>query len=128
MGVVALVAIAVVVVATWAGLSTRRDAILIVHGLGATDGLIAGRFAGRATRLAASGAATGAAMALPILLGLASLAAPFAGRTSPQGAAALMAALPATLWVGLPTLPLMAAVIGWLTAQSTVRRWLRRLP
>ncbi|MEA2743824.1 MAG: cell division transport system permease protein, partial [Acetobacteraceae bacterium] len=48
---VAGVAAAVIAVATRAGLSTRREAIEIVHGLGATDGYIAGRFSARATLL-----------------------------------------------------------------------------
>ncbi|MGI3777834.1 MAG: cell division protein FtsX [Janthinobacterium lividum] len=125
--VVAGVAAAVVAVATRAGLSARRDAIGIVHGLGATDGFIAGRFAARATLLAGGGAAAGALAALPVLLGLASLAAPFA---APAGAEAAggMEVLPATIWGALPVLPLLAAAIGWGTAQFTVRRWLRRLP
>ncbi len=150
--VVAGVAAAVVAVATRAGLSARRDAIGIVHGLGATDGHIAGRFAARATLLATGGGAAGALAALPMLLGLAALAAPFAqagtgAGTVPAGAEAaafagllpdwlsgLLAgvvsgtALPAALWVALPALPLAAAAIGWATAQLTVRRWLRRLP
>ncbi len=128
MAVVAFVAVAVVMVATRAGLSARRDAIEIVHGLGATDGFIAGRFAQRAMRLAAAGGLAGAALALPVLLGLTGLAAPFGGGDAPGDAGALVAAMPATLWLGLPALPLAAASIGWLTAQATVRRWLRRLP
>ena len=128
MGVVGLVAVAVVMVATRAGLSARREAIEIVHGLGATDGFIAGRFARRATWLAASGALGGAGLALPVLLGLVGLAAPFAGGAAPDGVGALAAAMPPPLWLGLPALPLLAAAIGWITAQATVRRWLRRLP
>ncbi|MCW3476996.1 cell division protein FtsX, partial [Limobrevibacterium gyesilva] len=58
--VVALVAAAVIAVATRAGLVARREAIEIVHGLGATDSYIAARFAARATRLAALGGAVGA--------------------------------------------------------------------
>lgn len=123
LAVVAFVAVAVVAVATRAGLSTRRDAIEIVHGLGATDGYIAGRFARRATLLATAGAAGGTVAALPALLGLASLAAPFAGR-----AEANLGALPGSLWLVFPALPMLAAAIGWVTAQGTVRRWLRRLP
>ena len=128
MGVVALVAVAVVTVATRAGLSSRRDAIEIVHGLGATDGFIAGRFARRATRLATGGGVAGALLALPVLLGLTGLAAPFGGGDAPDGVVALVLAMPAPLWLGLPVLPAVAAVIGWVTAQATVRRWLRRLP
>ncbi len=147
--VVALVAAAVITVATRAGLGARREAIEIVHGLGATDGYIAGRFAGRATRLAAFGAAAGALAALPVLLLLADMAAPFLGSADEAGAADAAAAvaasvpavqepvrmllswfspLPPALWVGLPCLPLAAALIGFVTAQGTVRRWLRHLP
>ncbi len=121
---VAAVGAAVVAVATRAGLAARRDAIEIVHGLGATDAFIAGRFASRATVLAASGACLGALAALPVLLGLAALAAPFTGIGDP---ATLLPTLPWPLWLSLPVLPLAAAAIGWVTAQATVRRWLRRL-
>jgi cell division transport system permease protein len=141
--VVALVAAAVIAVATRAGLAARREAIEIVHGLGATDGYIAARFAGRAMRLAAAGAAGGALAALPVLLLLAGLAAPFAaslGGAPPPltpetlgqdpGATILgwLGALPEQLWLALPGLPLSAALIGFVTAQGTVRRWLRQLP
>jgi cell division transport system permease protein len=135
--VVALVAAAVIAVATRAGLSARRESIEIVHGLGATDAYIAGRFAGRTTALAAAGGLAGGIAALPVLLGLAWLAAPFAGNpaapgaaeTAPQaGAMAVLASLPLALWLALPALPAAAAAIGWVTAQGTVRRWLRRLP
>ena len=121
---VAAVGAAVVAVATRAGLAARRDAIEIVHGLGATDAFIAGRFASRATILAASGACLGALVALPVLLGLAALAAPFTGIPGPG---TLLPTLPWPLWLSLPMLPLAAAAIGWVTAQATVHRWLRRL-
>jgi cell division transport system permease protein len=126
---VACVAVTVVAVATRAGLGARREAIEIVHGLGATDGYIAGRFAVRATILAAVGGLVGAVVAAPVLLTLANLAAPLAG-TVPRAdvAAGLLMALPARLWLALPGLPLVAAAIGCMTAQITVRRWLRRLP
>ena len=117
--VVSGVAVAVVTVATRAGLATRRDSVEIVHGLGATDGYVAARFAGRAMRLAGLGAAAGAALALPVLLGLAALAAPVWE---------MAAGLPTALWAAVPVLPVLAAAIGWATAQITVRRWLRRLP
>jgi len=124
--VVACVATAVVAVATRAGISARRDAIAVVHDLGATDGYIAGRFAGRATALAAAGAAAGTVAAVPLLGGLAQLAAPFA--LSPGSEAGTLVGLPLALLFQLAALPLAAAGIGWLTAQATVRRWLRRLP
>ncbi len=130
LAVVAAVAAAVVAIATRAGLAARREAIEIVHGLGATDDYIASRFASRATGLAAVGGALGALAALPVLLVLARLAAPFAAARPEADASslALLAALPPALWLALPVLPLAAAAIGCLTAQATVRRWLRRLP
>ena len=132
LAVVAAVAAAVVAIATRAGLAARREAIEIVHGLGATDGYIANRFAGRTTALAAVGGLLGALAALPVLLALAWLVAPFAA-ARPEGVAdpsglALLAVLPGPLWLVLPALPMATAAIGFLTAQGTVRRWLRRLP
>ena len=115
---------AVVAMATRAGLAARRDAIEIVHGLGATDGFIADRFARRTTVLAAAGACAGVVVAVPVLLGLAELAAPFMS-VEP---ADLPDALPPALWLALPVLPVLVGGIGWLTAQTTVRRWLRALP
>ena len=129
---VACVGAAVVAVAARAGLAARRDAIEIVHGLGATHGMIASRFAGRVTLLAFLGALLGVAMAVPVLLGLASLTAPFQAQTLAASAqddpGSLFAALPPLLWELLPALPVSAALIGWVTTQITVRTWLARLP
>jgi len=126
---VAAVAAAVIAVATRSGLSARREAIEIVHGLGATDSYIAARFAGRATLLAATGGTVGAVLALPVLIGLANIAAPFTGAAVQESSPIdQVAALPPALWLTLPGLPAAAAAIGFLTAQATVRRWLRRLP
>lgn len=128
---VTFVAAAVIALATRAGLLMRREAVEIVHGLGATDGLIAGRFAGRMTLLVSGGALLGIGLVLPVLLGLAWLSAPFSGvatQPPPVSAEALIAALPAPLWAVLPALPVLAGAIGWLTAQMTVRSWLARLP
>jgi cell division transport system permease protein len=122
--IVALVAAAVVAVAARAGLAQRRDTITLVHGLGALDGDIATRFANRATLLVATGAVLGTVLALPVLAWLAALAAPFSGEMA--GGSGF--SLPAPLWFALPVLPLAAAAIGWITAQLTVRSWLRSLP
>jgi cell division transport system permease protein len=63
-----------------------------------------------------------------VLLTLASLAAPFAGNaTETMSVIDIARALPAPLWLMLPAMPAAAAVIGFATAQITVRRWLRRL-
>src|SRR4029077_1134658 len=97
--------------------------------LGAPHGYTAGAFAGRATLLAATGGIAGALLALPVLLALATLAAPFAGNTPDMTSAAdVLGALPAALWLTVPGMPAAAAAIGFVPAQVTVRRWLRRLP
>jgi cell division transport system permease protein len=119
--IVTAVACAIVAVATRAGLAQRRDTIEIIHSLGAFDGDIAERFAARATWRTAVGALLGALVALPVLIWLATLAAPFAG-ASEAGPS-----LPAPMVAMVPILPLIAAGIGWVTAQITVRRWLRGL-
>ena len=119
---VGAIAIAVVVVATSAGIAARRDAIEVLHGLGARDGDIAGRFARRLGMLAALGALFGVLAALPILAYLSDLAAPW---IAPEGEAGGLDLLP---WVVLLSLPPIAFLVGWCTAQATVRRWLHRLP
>jgi len=127
--VVALVATALVAVATRAGLAARRDAIEIVYGLGATDRMIAGRFARRVTLLVFGGAMLGLLLAVPLLLGLATITAPFSPSLQQASQSAdIFRTLPPLLWELLPVLPLTAAVIGWLTAQATVRAWLAGLP
>ena len=123
-------AAAVIAVATRAGLVARREAIEIVHGLGATDGYIAARFAGRATLLAGDRWACRRGARL----------AGAAGAREPRRAVrrqcsggdvagrCAVGVLPAALWLVLPGMPVAAAAIGFVTAQATVRRWLRRLP
>jgi cell division transport system permease protein len=137
LGVVAVVAAAVITVVTRSGLTSRRESIEIIHGLGATDAYIAGRFAGRATVLACAGGLLGAAAAVPVLLALAGLAAPFVADAPEAGGsvarfvaflAGPLSRVPPELLLGLPALPLTTALIGFITAQLTVRRWLRRLP
>jgi len=118
------VAVAVVAVATRAGLAARREAIDVLHDLGATDRAIAGRFARRVAMLAGLGALGGAALAVPTLAALSGLALPLFGGEMPAPGA-LLSGLP---WAPLLALPPLAALIGWATAQATVRRWLRRLP
>ncbi|WP_149540532.1 FtsX-like permease family protein [Siccirubricoccus phaeus] len=129
---VAGIAVAVVAVAVRAGIAARRDAIALLHDLGATDADIAGRFAARAAWLVGVGGLLGTLLAVPVLAGFANLAAPLLGSSPGAGLAPPWqqawqpwARLP---WPELAALPLLAAALGWATAQATVRRWLRRLP
>lgn len=122
---VAGIAAAVVAVAVRAGIAARRQAIAILHELGATDSDIAGRFARRVALLAGAGALAGTAVAVPVLAALAGLAAPLLGGEAAAANGLPWGGLP---WTGLALLPAMGAGIGWLTAQVAVRRWLRLLP
>ncbi|SHE87547.1 cell division protein FtsX [Acidocella aminolytica] len=122
--IVALVAAAVVAVATRSGLAQLRETIETVHGLGALDADIAARFAARATWLALAGSIGGTVLALPVLGWLAWLAAPFTGGSQFNH----LFSLPPALLALVPLLPGCSALIGWATAQITVRGWLRRLP
>jgi cell division transport system permease protein len=124
--VVALVAMAVVVVATQAGLSARREAIEIVHGLGAADDYIAGRVARRIANAAAIGGCIGALAALPVLIGVTILLAPLLGNASMEMPARVQDISP--FWLAIPALPVVTWLIGYLTAHIIVRRWLRQLP
>ncbi len=122
-GVVAFVAVGMVAAATIAGLSGQQEAIETVHYLGATDGQIAGRLAGAASAHALAGSAAGSVAAMPVLLVLARMTAPF----QPSPGAAPHVLLPA-VWALLVALPLAAGLTVWLTAHATMRVRLRRLP
>nr|WP_207191551.1 FtsX-like permease family protein [Paracraurococcus ruber] len=123
---VAGIATAVIAVAVRAGIAARRDAIAVLHALGATDADIAGRFAGRVAWLVGLGAFGGTVVAAPILAGFADMAAPLSGGRVAEGLLDLpWQRLP---WAELALLPPAAALIGWVTAQVTLRLWLRRLP
>ncbi|MDX5932191.1 cell division protein FtsX [Acidiphilium acidophilum] len=124
--IVTLVAASVVAVAVRSGLSQRREAIEIIHGLGALDSDIANQFALRAMRLAATGGLLGGLVALPVLAWLALLSSSFiaSAPASPHG---LASALPGLLWAIPVMFTIATALIGWLAAQITVRGWLKRL-
>ena len=111
-----------------AGIASRRQAIAVLHELGATDADIAGRFARRVALLAGAGALAGTAVAVPVLAALAGLAAPLLGVQAAAVAESWQLPWRDLPWTGLALLPVMGAGIGWLTAQVAVRRWLRLLP
>jgi cell division transport system permease protein len=120
---VVFVAASVVVLTVRAGLAVRREAIGIVHNLGASDSYIAQRFADRTGRLSGLGALGGAGAAMIVLLGLSGLSSPFVD----AGSGRVLGLTPG-LWATLPILPASAAALGWATAQIVVRRWLQHLP
>ena len=134
--IVMTVAVCVVMAATRAGLQTRRQAIALIHSLGAMDSYIAARFASRVGLLALVGGLGGSIAALPMLLAMSHLAAPFTAMTDAQATTPMDWRNPyawadivphALLWM-LLALPPAAGITGWVTTQLTVRAWLRRLP
>ena len=127
--VVTLVTAAVIAAVTHSGLAARREAIVIIYQLGATDGYIAWRFAARTALLACTGAAIGGLFALPVVFALTALAVPLTRGTVPDLAAPdAFASMPLSLYFLPVILPVAAAGIGYLTTQITMRRWLCRLP
>lgn len=123
---------------TRAGLASRRDVITTLHGLGASDSYIAGRFARRTASLAFGGGLVGTLLACLPLFALLQITAPFtadaevaslpAAQDGLMDHGTILDAIPTDLLVGLGCLPITAALICWLTTQLSVRLWLRRLP
>jgi cell division transport system permease protein len=117
---VSVVATATVGLAVHAALGAHRQDIVLLHALGAADGWIAAAFARRAARLALYGSLVGGLLALPMLAGLAALAAPLSGGLAGLGAS------PA-VWLPALLMALPAWGMARLAAALTVRRWLARL-
>lgn len=120
LALVTVVGAAVIAVATRAGIAARRDAIVVLHGLGARDGEIARRIAVRAAQLSGAGGVVGVLVALPTIAILAAIASPITGHE-----ALGFVDLP---WLRLVAVPVAAWLMGWATAATSVRHWLRRLP
>ena len=72
----------------------------------------------------------GTVLVLPVVSVLSGLIAPFTGTATTEATTvgSALATVPVSLWADMAALPAGAALIGFLTAQGTVRRWLRRLP
>ena len=118
LALVGSISAAVVIIAVRAGIAARRDAVMVLHMLGATDRDIAGRFALRAAWLAALGGALGIAAALAVFWAALLFARPFLPDLGWQ-------LLP---WPGLAAIPLLAMLIAWGAARASILVWLRRLP
>jgi cell division transport system permease protein len=112
---------------TRTGLLVHREAIELLHLMGARDGYIAGQFEREALRLGIAGGLAGLALSgLTLLaLGHAAAAADFLG-----DAVNLVPALhlKGWNWVVLACLPLAAGLVAGLTARLTVLATLLRLP
>jgi cell division transport system permease protein len=114
-------AVATVVFSARAGLSVHRDAIELLHLIGAQDRYVARQFGRQARDLGFVGGLGGLVFALLTLF--------FLGRMASGAASGLVPELSLALWhwVGLALLPVGAAVVTMLTAWLTVVRTLGRM-
>jgi len=120
-GLISIAAIAVVVFATRSGLAVHREAIEILHLIGARDAFIAREFQFQALALAFKGGLIGFALAALTLAALYFFATRIDTALVPD------LALHWTQLAALLILPLAAAVIGMETARRTVMAALGRL-
>jgi len=118
---VGLATVGTVVFTTRTGLAIHKEAIEVLHLIGAQDTYIARQFASRALALGLRGGIMGLALAIPTVLGVCYLAQPMEGTLVPQLGLEL-----AHLGI-LAVLPVAAAVIAMLTARVTVMRTLGRM-
>lgn len=133
------IGVVITALATRSGLTSRWEIIQTLHGLGASDGYIAGRFARRTASLGLGGGITGTVLACLPLFVLVRLILPFSQPALPTAPPlhdplhsaelqTLLDSLPQGLAAGLALLPIASAAICWLTTQIMVRLWLRNLP
>jgi cell division transport system permease protein len=118
---VALAAASCVAFATRAGLAMHREAVDLLHLVGAEDAYIAGQFARAAMRLAFAGAALGALGAAAVLAVAHSVA------SSAETLAFPLPALGALDWLALAAVPLAATAVAAVAAYATVMRNLGRI-
>ena len=111
-----------VIFTTRTGLAVHREAIEVLHLIGAQDTYIARQFASRALALGLRGGVAGLALAVPTLLGIGFLSARLEAGLLPR------LTLSVEHWLALAILPLAAALIAMLTARFTVMRTLARMP
>jgi cell division transport system permease protein len=121
LGAVALAAASCVAFATRAGLAMHREAVDLLHLVGAPDGYIAVQFARAAMRLAFAGAAIGALGAAGVLL----LAYSIAGASG--NLAFPLPALRPGDWLLLASVPVAATLVAAAAAYGTVMRNLARI-
>lgn len=118
---IVLTTIGTVVFTTQTGLVIHRDAIEVLHLIGAQDSYIARQFAGRALALGLKGGLIGLLLALPTLFGIVTLARQMDSSILPDFT------LTPVHWAILTVLPLAVAFIAMLTARLTVMNALSRM-
>ena len=118
---IALSTIGTVVFTTRTGLALHRNAIEVLHFIGAQDSYVAAQFASRALTLGLKGGVIGLFLAVPSLLGIGVMAAKMESGLLPD------ITLGAVHWSALAGLPIIVALIAMLTARITVMKTLARM-
>ncbi|MFQ5765064.1 MAG: cell division protein FtsX, partial [Rhodospirillales bacterium] len=118
---IALATVGTVVFTTRTGLAIHREAIEVLHLIGAQDSYVARQFASRALALGLKGGVIGLLLAVPTLLGIGYLAREMDPNMLPD------ITLGPGHWVAIAGLPLAVALIAMLTARTTVMKTLARM-
>ncbi len=118
---IALSTIGTVVFTTRTGLAIHRNAIEVLHFIGAQDSYVAAQFAGRALMLGLKGGVIGLLLAVPTLLGIGVMAGKMESGMLPD------ITLDPVHWSAWAGLPIIVALIAMLTARSTVMKTLARM-
>ena len=113
--------VAIIIFATRAGLAAHREAIEVLHLIGARDGYIARQFQRHCLMLALKGGVPGGVVAALVLALIANLA----GRLDAPLLAS--AELGVVGWSVFILLPVLAGLLAMFTARATVLRTLRRM-
>ena len=118
---IALATVGTVVFTTRTGLDIHREAIEVMHLIGAQDSYVAGQFASRAFSLGLKGGVFGLLLAVPTLLGIGYLAQQMDSSLMPD------ITLGPVHWSALAGLPLVVSLIAMVTARITVMKTLSRM-
>lgn len=118
---IALATIGTVVFTTRTGLAIHREAIEVLHLIGAQDSYVAQQFASRALMLGLKGGVIGLALALPTLMGIGYLAQQMDSTLLPDVTLGL------AHWIAVAALPVVVSLIAMLTARLTVMNTLSRM-
>ena len=118
---IVLATIGTIIFTTRTGLAIHREAIEVLHLIGAHDAYIARQFARRAFDLGLSGGVVGLVLALPTLWGLTHLARSLDDKLLPN------TELGPVHWGLLVALPVGVSLVAMVTAKITVMRTLERM-
>lgn len=118
---IALATMGTVVFTTRTGLAVHKEAIEVLHLIGAQDSYIAGQFAGRAMMLGLKGGIIGLILGLPALMAVGYLA------RSLEDAALPDLTFGPLEWIIFAAIPVGVAFLAMTTARSTVLRSLGRM-